>query len=919
MLQRACWKQRYFREEGSILRSPVQELEKTNSQIENMLNQPNIERGFLAQNIVGSFRHLVEHVLVYAKFGDNVPYEHYYDAIQEAVRWAKQNSQLRFAWEFHYLLQKVVSHYTPSETSSERLLLKYVEFLYLLRDYAADALNLSILSNLEAFPLNQDAGLQAYYSQIATVIDTLIENGATGSFLNERFYISSSKPFFVNEKVYYEISFLPALDGLSKFNKVLAFSKRRIPSNYSVQLAMLNIPVDICGINLPVAIILDWAPSIRPCEINLLLKLFGEKQHIQGRYRNYISLMTLIKETGLTLNELCELPDFDYARCIAKLESSEGNTAIKVLLDRSRTVLLQNEKGANILRYLLFRPRNRVIKSQLQDRPNNWLGNMYLDNKCLPFDKHPFSSSLPNHVVSFADVVRCIDPEGRESDIFARQVSDFSENNGRIYIDEKEFSDVNIDNLICDYNAALYGGHSDRKLVHENNQVFLKGNENNIIEIITGLFRYSSKGIYGYESTVNAWLRLNPNIVDDPKKEEILRTLFKDTKVGLIYGSAGTGKSTLVNYVCSVLGDIRKCAIATTNPAVDNLRRRVKATSCDFMTIAKYLNSNLNYELLIVDECSTVSNRDMARILASKRFDTILLIGDTQQIEAINLGNWFSLIRDFMPRYCVHDLTHQWRTTSDYLLLLWDAVREIKPEILEIMEANDVTSNIDNTIFEPLGEDEIILCLNYGGIYGINNINRIAQSQNSNEAIRWGVHTYKVGDPVLFNESNRFAPLLFNNLKGQIMAIRKHGNRSVDFTIGVEKQIHELSVKAYEGLDYLGNSNGLNLVRFSVAAMVDEDDEGSLINIVPFQVSYAASMHKAQGLEYDFVKIIITKNVEERISHNIFYTAITRARKQLKIYWTPETENHVISAFAHQSNNKDACLLANRHNLTLHP
>lgn len=902
------------------MRSPAQELKKTNSQIENILNQSNFERGFVAQNIVGSLRNLVEHVLVYAKFGDNVPHERYYDAIQDAVLWAKQNSQLRFAWDFHYLLQKVVSHYTPSETSSERLLLKYMEPLYLLRDYVADVLNLSILSNLEAFPLEQDTSLQVYYSQIATVIDTLIENGATSSFLNERFYISSSKPFFVDEKVYYEISFLPALDGLSKFNKVLAFSRRRIPSNYSIQLAMLNIPADICGVNLPVAIILDWAPSIRPCEINSLLKLFGEKQHIQGRYRSYVSLMTLIKETRLTLNELCELPDLDYARCIAKLEPSEGNTAIEVLLDRSRTVLLNNKKGANVLRYLLFRPRNRVIKSQLQDRPNNWLGNMYLDNKCLPFDEHPFSSSLPNHVVSFFDVVRCIDPTGREPDVFARHISDFSENSGKIYIDEKEFTSVsNIDDLVCDYNSTLYGGHSDRELVHENGQVFLRGNENNIVKIITNLLCYSSRGICGYVSTLDSWLQLNPDMVDDPKKLQILKTLFKDTRVGLIYGSAGTGKSTLVNYVCSVLDDIRKCAIATTNPAVDNLRRRVKSESCEFMTIAKFLNSDISYELLIIDECSTVSNRDMARILASKRFDAILLIGDTRQIEAINLGNWFSLIRDFMPKYCVHDLTYQWRTTSDYLLSLWDAVREIKPEILEIMEANDVTSDINSTIFESSSDDEIILCLNYEGIYGINNINRIAQSQNINEAIRWGVHTYKVGDPVLFNESNRFAPLLFNNLKGEIVAIKKHGNKSVDFTIGVERQMHELSVNAYEGLDYLGSNNGLSLVRFSVVAMVDQDDEGALINVVPFQVSYAASMHKAQGLEYDSVKIIITKNVEERISHNIFYTAITRARKQLRIYWTPETESHVIKSLAHQSNNKDACLLANRHNLILHP
>ena len=48
------------------------------------------------------------------------------------------------------------------------------------------------------------------------------------------------------------------------------------------------------------------------------------------------------------------------------------------------------------------------------------------------------------------------------------------------------------------------------------------------------------------------------------------------------------------------------------------------------------------------------------------------------------------------------------------------------------------------------------------------------------------------------------------------------------------------------------------------------------------------SIHKVQGLEFEKVKIIITSDTEEYISKNIFYTAITRARKYLEIYWDPE-------------------------------
>jgi len=88
----------------------------------------------------------------------------------------------------------------------------------------------------------------------------------------------------------------------------------------------------------------------------------------------------------------------------------------------------------------------------------------------------------------------------------------------------------------------------------------------------------------------------------------------------------------------------------------------------------------------------------------------------------------------------------------------------------------------------------------------------------------------------------------------------------------------------------------------------DEDDDSDNTT-VPFQVAYATSIHKAQGLEYDSVKIVITDANEDDITHNIFYTAITRARKNLMIFWTPETEQAIISRLEHRTNTKDIALL----------
>ena len=77
-------------------------------------------------------------------------------------------------------------------------------------------------------------------------------------------------------------------------------------------------------------------------------------------------------------------------------------------------------------------------------------------------------------------------------------------------------------------------------------------------------------------------------------------------------------------------------------------------------------------------------------------------------------------------------------------------------------------------------------------------------------------------------------------------------------------------------------------------------------------MAYAVSIHKAQGLEYDSVKIVITDANEEDITHSIFYTAITRARERLKIFWTPETQQDVLKNLRRRSNPKDVSLLTSR-------
>lgn len=68
--------------------------------------------------------------------------------------------------------------------------------------------------------------------------------------------------------------------------------------------------------------------------------------------------------------------------------------------------------------------------------------------------------------------------------------------------------------------------------------------------------------------------------------------------------------------------------------------------------------------------------------------------------------------------------------------------------------------------------------------------------------------------------------------------------------------------------------------------------------VIPFQLGYAISIHKAQGLEYKSVKVVIPSSNAEKITHSVFYTAITRAKEKLKIYWSAETMKNIIESFS---------------------
>ncbi len=517
--------------------------------------------------------------------------------------------------------------------------------------------------------------------------------------------------------------------------------------------------------------------------------------------------MNYLAKTGLNLVEILSFSDKKYSQFKEKIASRATVTLLSSVFDKTREWIIRNKSGSNVIRYLLHGLNNKIIKQQYDNEENYKMKGLYLDNKAIPFDEMPFNSGLCNHNPSKYDLLDCIDASGREHELLAHRIGDNSDIYGTLYTKDEELSEFqNIDVLVERFNGSLYKKHQNRRIERLGKNLYIKGYENDVKRIIEFLISLSVNGVEDYKASVEDWLMDNPLALDCEEKKGILERMFEQTKVAMIYGAAGTGKSTLIKHIAQFWEDSSKVFISNTHPAVENLRRRVKDNTAEYMTIKSFIYSYPSFkkiDILFVDECSMVSNRDMLEIINKGNFELLVLVGDIYQIEAIQFGNWFNLARYFVPLNSQHELNKPYRTDDKYLLELWNRVRNYQDDITEWLSYCGYTSDFEESVFEPESEDEIVLCLNYDGLYGINNMNRFFQNTNANKAVSLGVWLYKVNDPVLFTDSTRFGSVLYNNLKGKIVDIEEEEEK-IFFSIEIDKTLNGIQA-AGTGLELMSD------------------------------------------------------------------------------------------------------------------
>lgn len=872
------------------------------------------DRGLLSENILAQLRNLTEDLAILVNNRENsLNLDIHYNNVECSMNYVAGVHKYKYISMFHKFLQSTVSHYTPSENDAERLILFYFRYICMMKQ-TLENFGIIALKKLDDFPIYEDNLTKEHYKKICKVIEEL--GDIKSKYLKRgRFYVNKCRPIYSDGKVYYEITLTKATNYINKFERILMYSKQYIPDNYSIKLSYVDRTVEIFSSNSKIKIIDNYIISIRPCELKNIGLIVGLNYSISDEFAEYSNLMKILKEEEINILDILLKEEEIFNNYINKIKEKANNNNISNILIKVREHLLSNQRGCNVLRYLLVKMDNQVIKDQLCDEANRNISYLHLVNQSIPFDSMPYAMSLCNHNISWFHLINAIDIDGRNFELLGRYVKNNCETNNILYTpceEVEKFGDI--DELIEEYNKAIvkYGIDIRQKniLIKEHNNIYIKSYEETSIEIINTINSYKvipDKEIIDIlENKKQEYLIMD--ISSD--KKNILNNIFRSESIAIIHGSAGTGKTKLLEVLATIFEDYNKIFLSNTNTSVENLRTRISKFdiyNSKFKTITNYNKyDENNYDILIIDECSMVSNSDMLKILKKQNYKLIILAGDVFQIESIKYGNWFSLAYYLFNKEIVYELENTNRTDDSDLLDLWKMVRDNDDNARNKINNQEYSSDINLTIFDKRDEDEIILCLNYDGLHGINNINRILQEKNHNIEYSIGVDLFKEEDPIVFNDCPRFRDL-YNNLKGRIKKIELDKiNDCTWFTILVDEVLFN-SQGNYEILEKHDNKT---LIRIYVNNFKDtNEDENGYEHIIPFNLAYAISIHKAQGLEYNSVKIIITSNVEDEITKNIFYTAITRSKKYLKIFWSSETQNKIFENMKKRANLKDISLL----------
>lgn len=588
--------------------------------------------------------------------------------IMNSMRLGVAQPDLKLAWEqsllnintkylsVFYKGLKYIENRVPEAGQSGRLMQKYYNFLWQIRKDLKNSHGIDVLKNLEELTPPIDELDKHYYTSVASSVEKADFSKSYHS--NSRYYIQKKVPFFIGTERYYEITLQLAGIYATKYNRLTVYTKEDIPTNYSIQISYANENIDLWGVESKIKIISDWMVFISPTSLNKFAKILRLPCSLNSRYGEYQALMSFLTNTGINLLDFIDLSQNKFDSMIERIYAKSKTTLFKDILVHLKQMYSESAEyttGKNVIRYLLQNLKEETIEGVLPNAFGKCMnGNLYLASGCYPFENSPLLSDILGGKTTeghnFRHILNAVGYDGLEEVRPYLTLKNAIKQTGEIYFEQAAISSSD---AIDKYNAQLdlWERRNGYSISVDNGFVSIDAYEKNTLFILRTLIELSHIGNSGQKELNNRFLRDNAGVIEDSLKIEAIRTAFVNSRVLLIYGAAGTGKTTLINYISNLMSGRKKLFLTKTHTAKQNLIRRIDnpGTGSEFVSIDSF-NRKVNlpdYDVIFVDECSTIDNRSMATFFSKIRSDTfIVLAGDIHQIESIEFGNWFRYAKD---------------------------------------------------------------------------------------------------------------------------------------------------------------------------------------------------------------------------------------------------------------------------------
>ncbi len=365
--------------------------------------------------------------------------------------------------------------------------------------------------------------------------------------------------------------------------------------------------------------------------------------------------------------------------------------------------------------------------------------------------------------------------------------------------------------------------------------------------------------------------------LNDEQQEGVLGCLRH--KISIITGGPGTGKTTLLKSLLSVL-DQQHMRVKLAAPTGRAAKRMFEGTGRSTETLHRMLEFSpatmgftrneqnaIQADFIIVDEASMIDVFLMHSLLkALPDRAHLVLLGDVDQLPSVGAGN---ILHDLINSGVINvtRLRHIFRQAQDSLIIvnahrvnngefpsskgLWESskrdfmfIKQDQPEELFDYLKKFFATTLKQHHFS--WQQAVVLTPMNRGLAGTQRINQELQAilnsvgAEGPKIARHG-HEFRVNDRVM-QIRNNYDKFVFNGDIGHITAINTE-DQEVTVTFGERALVYQY------------------------------------IELAELVLAYAISIHKSQGSEFDVVVIPIFMQHFMLLQRNLIYTAITRAKK----------------------------------------